>query len=1241
MSKHILLIGVGGTGSHAVDLLYQKVRELGNQAGNKLVAIVFDTDTADIKDITAATAIPLADSRSLGKVVESLDPRFLEDFFPCYTGEEAIRLGKEDGSNYLHQELFKGASQWRKKSYLAFMNLMANRDKRAAFEGAIEKLMADGGSDALYEIYTVASLAGGTGSGSFIPITLYAKKYMKRFGAEARTHAMLACPDIYEKSLSKDQDQVTKVYANAYAILRELNAMNQVAFGNNKPSIGGAQTAPIRFKLGSEDNPYLGLLFDSEREEYWTPSAIPFHKIYLLDKLVGLSSVKAHDGIMASALYTLLCTDIGLAFDTTDSNLEAVRSAADRHNAVYAGVSAAELRYPLDDVVDFMAHKEAEEAAAGQWTAIARDVEEAIDGKRKAVLEQGKPFMLKDGEYASEVITATDNVLRMDTVPGLPYLLRRGLYNVVQNGDKAEYVEYLAPYITSLKRYFKEQLICDAATALKNITPKDMSKKLGLFASADDKEAERVNFVNLLDKVYANLAEYYRNAVEVIRSRHRSLSDAILPLGSDKDVLANKELSLVYNLLSKNGKYIHPVSAYVQLCKLKLALKAETAGCTEWDCLSSYDDNFVIPTDFLKTKDPVPAGDDAKLSLKNSQYAAAAEDRLDIFRQLGPDGYKAKKSDVYADSAVLVKDAEELAEALFAEAEKQLKCKVFATIEKRVDILIDQYRDFFRSFEEGRKNLVLDTERALTANEGAEDVIYVGASAEDKLAAYKDYQGSRDFSEADLIDMDHTAGKSVFDLAHAKGKAVVNEEAASEIGTAGLFSSLVEAYTALIKKSSYYKDQSQKGILQILVEQEKKKAATEDAVYDRIGSIFRNMYEKAKPSLRVATAKENAVILLSTHTAQYLYENAKTMGLNTNDNSLKTYVELFIQKAGMNGVDIAIGSRVHSHMISITRKVDNIQPMEIDKINEIGRDPTYFNQYRKALSMKYTQNTDMWNPHLGMEIHKHGYLPYINPEYEKEYNDKLAKALLYMILAGKISYQFLPRSTQKVFWIMKDGKSKMMMHKGIPVSEKNLSALLSWLRMEDDLVEDYSAAFDRMVKEECQKLPLMITRSSKKELLAAITRAPLVSKLRENIFGNVNGVTSSDKRLNLSMLEFAYTIKTSEEASSDCDDGEKILKIGYETLMAFCNHRVASDDLESKLDINYWQVQKFVNAFYNDDTTQAQAEPMEYTKAVFAWANSNGYFRIPDAEGNYFDIDVAALAKAETDDTPAPTEPTV
>ena len=106
--KNILLIGVGGTGSKTVDTLFQKVKELGRQNDNNISAIVFDTDAGDIKKIECAVPIPMADNASVGTICDRIGTEFIKEWFPC--DDKAIRS----------QEMFRGASQWRKKSYLFF-----------------------------------------------------------------------------------------------------------------------------------------------------------------------------------------------------------------------------------------------------------------------------------------------------------------------------------------------------------------------------------------------------------------------------------------------------------------------------------------------------------------------------------------------------------------------------------------------------------------------------------------------------------------------------------------------------------------------------------------------------------------------------------------------------------------------------------------------------------------------------------------------------------------------------------------------------------------------------------------------------------------------------------------------------------------------------------------------------------------------------------------------------------------
>lgn len=284
--KNILLIGVGGTGSNAVDILTQKRKEFGNQTDNRITSIVFDTDAGSVENISAATVIPMTDNASVGTICDRIGTQYLREWFPCddtWVDYKSVRA----------QEMVRGASQWRKKSFLAFVNLMNKPMARNTFINALESMVANPGASC--EVYVISSVAGGTGSGSFIPIALYTKRYLRKcLGKDPIVNAMIALPDIYADSQTPDNK--VKVYANAYAILRELNAINLVAHNFNDDN-KTEKKAPVKFRIGDPREPNVGVLFDSEDEQYWTPEAAPFTQIFILDRIPGLKSISAHDNL--------------------------------------------------------------------------------------------------------------------------------------------------------------------------------------------------------------------------------------------------------------------------------------------------------------------------------------------------------------------------------------------------------------------------------------------------------------------------------------------------------------------------------------------------------------------------------------------------------------------------------------------------------------------------------------------------------------------------------------------------------------------------------------------------------------------------------------------------------------------------------------------------------------------------------------------------------------------------------
>ena len=114
--KSVLILGVGGTGSRAVNMLQKKINRMGKQEDVNIVSVVLDTNMADEKNIDTATIVSLSDNVTVRTVRERLGAKVCDDWFPT-------------DPQFDTNNISIGAGQWRKQSYLAFLNAMAGKQK--------------------------------------------------------------------------------------------------------------------------------------------------------------------------------------------------------------------------------------------------------------------------------------------------------------------------------------------------------------------------------------------------------------------------------------------------------------------------------------------------------------------------------------------------------------------------------------------------------------------------------------------------------------------------------------------------------------------------------------------------------------------------------------------------------------------------------------------------------------------------------------------------------------------------------------------------------------------------------------------------------------------------------------------------------------------------------------------------------------------------------------------------------
>lgn len=1228
--KNILLIGVGGTGSKTVDTLFQKVKELGRQNDNNISAIVFDTDAGDIKKIECAVPIPMADNASVGTICDRIGTEYIKEWFPC--GDKAIRS----------QEMFRGASQWRKKSYLAFLNLMNKPKFRSAFVSTLEKMTLD--PSAPCEVYIISSVAGGTGSGSFIPIALFAKRYLrKNLGKSPIINAMIALPDIYAESQTPENN--TKIYANAYAIFRELNAINLVSRGYNKGEQLKKKT-PIRFRIGNPQEPNLGVLFDSMDKSFWTPEAAPFTQVFVLDKIPNVTSVTAHNIVLANSLYSLICTDIGDKFDSEISNHELLHSQNNGSSAIYAGISTSEIRFPKETVLDYIAHKKTVMACEGEWLTLHKAVESKIRENEIAAKEMGRAYTMGDGGYAKIVLEELENDVENNDSK-INDIVDRGTCVYDENGAKDTTTNTAEAYFEKLNRTLNKKI------------PQTIIRKEAIEKSFSEKASDKIAPDTVCEcamDAKRELLGYFTECVDSVKRMKTSLSDAIISLDKRKDFLANKELSLVNGILMQDGKYLHPVTAIVQLSRLRVklcdAIKKEDVDFADAlrkreisDIPAKY---LTLDSDFSEGESEDGESKKSRISFKKSAYVDMKELRFMNICSNADEYREIKRSDRNADCYALKVDALSILENLKSAATKQLKYIIFTNMARAIDSLIAKYRAFFVRFEKEKVNLEESTKDVKRRDCGVVDsVINIYSSMEEKDKIFKNViEAAGPATDKEIAETDDVVGKGVFlnvfssACAEANQGQEFNDKDASAIRS--LFDNMINAYKLSIKVSDGYAEIDNYNVVEAI------KASCNDnpgKLADRLKTFFSTACETAKPSIKIdnredlgdVVAPSNVtVFMMSTNTGRYIKRNADIFDIrlpadqSKEGKIIEACAEQFIRLySGDDTARVAVVDTMPDNVLYCTGEIMDISPLRVAKFNELGEDNLYFTHYQKAIYNWKHYETEMWNPHLGDNLHLRGYLPYMNEKMEKIEDDKMVKALFYGFWFNRlISAKRIGRSTNKnVFYnIDREGRrNAIKTTDGMDITLENAAQLIKWLRNQDDLINEWSAKFDEEINAMKNNLPNIPSDTQIGDLQRKITTCEYMDLLNmtlftdDTYFGSVEGkeIKIPSKKKGPSIIEFAYLVKTSEESLRDCDDAERILSVAYDVFLDICSFRANPElFLDRFIRIYSEELAKvFEGLLSTKMVLREEKNCLSYVEQFASWLNSSKVFQnISDAK---------------------------
>lgn len=564
MNAPTLIVGLGGIGSKIALRVADMVTEEQRQ---RIGFAVFDTDVNELAGIKEKNpfihAIQTSTKLSVGEYL-NIDTHARDTWFPV----NAILNSKT---------LTEGAGQVRAISRLAFETAVRS-GKMEELHRAIEDLYRLEGEEyqQALRVIIVSTLAGGTGSGLILPVSLYIKNYLAtRFRQSANiSRGFFILPEVLYHVITGEAER-NNLKSNAYATLREIDAF----------LMKGDSTLPDRFK--DSVTMKFPSVSSGEFEEY---NVRPFDFCFLFDgqnsdgkKLDEFSSYLDH---AANCIYAMSIGPMNKRSNSSEDNT--IRKlVSERGRNRYAGAGTSMLIYPKDVVKKYLALNWAKECVSEEWLMFDRAFKDMVrnnaemrrNGLHTSDIKESKNYINsveseanKKNPFARAIMESCNEYDENGvTVRGFKWdiYLDRLENRITQDNDSSTVAEL-------------DELQSSAMMNISNIEP----------GKTEDVESAFVD-------AYNSVIIYRGTAVKRCSEMARTLAYSIFRSNS-VDVLKSKDDFCLekYMRNSSNGDFIHPCAVRYFLYKVEesmtrtiAALKQEVEAEEEY--FAHYEDNVL------------------------------------------------------------------------------------------------------------------------------------------------------------------------------------------------------------------------------------------------------------------------------------------------------------------------------------------------------------------------------------------------------------------------------------------------------------------------------------------------------------------------------------------------------------------------------------------------------------------------------------------------------------------------
>jgi len=1265
-----LFVGLGGTGG-------QVLMKLNNLLDDKQKAkahmIYIDLDKGDAEKLEAKgmETVVISSSDTVRDVIARLGPNDgVSDWIPTAENDKEFLSSKTDD----------GASQYRIKSRLCLANFLQNRNNKLA--KLLTKLCTVGKevSDETLRVMIVSSVAGGTGAGTFIQVALYIREFFrKNKHKDVNIMGLFACPDLYVKTLGNkpgDRTNLENMYANAYAAIRELNAMNLAVSTGGLEMIAPGYGKTINIKIHTRSE---GKLFDPKDEKFLdNANNKPFNLLYFVDSANEeggvLTNINQYYAVMADIVYTRLYSPIEESIRSGESNELGPHSKFP--TAIYGSAGYGRIIYPYKDIIRYLAVRRTADEVGGEWFSF-EDAWHTYCTQQQAIAnDSGEIWKATKDERALQFVTEMESRLKSKNSP-VRFL--RGMMKVKDSEkDRAsQYMAKLKAAMTSANglddstdgQYARctEERIKNARTEMCNSYQIMVDGQNG----KDPLEA-----LKGASTAISNVTNFGAEVLKNLAGSAFSMANKIIPQNETSVASAEKSkdaLNLFHGLLSVDGTPVHPLAARYLLYKLKNLLKKE---------LSVGDPEVTISLAIDKLQnacDPKP----------NDGVTVTVSDRIEQIEKAFwlPNMQAASALKAFNDEFLdVINDVTDAANAAFIS-------NVCGRILEYVEELIEQYEGLFDNLEQYKLDLdqMVRTERVFNNRAADNRCIFVNASTEAKAYIYERDPLTLNALEAGDRAIASAAGLGIYNallertwkkIDARKNQKALQYTADEEVDTysdmKGIFQDVINIYTKHLQEKAPH---LQVSVVDALVSQccleegIDRKKLSDPALKRRMRTAFedviRDMIAKSFPML--AYDPHNADTYYqsedgNTETKSYMHIGMKpsvledllqVYGENDSSSAKEAFEEVFAPTKGLT-----VNDNYDKYTISCFSAVHCLQPTQILKFREDYEDGYYY-YYKKRLAMINSTGCLSFTPHLDKRWHLREAMPYISRCMEMDWHKKTTKAFIYELLNRRFTFTVSGDGIKCFNYKYDDKKPPIFVQwpSDRLVTVNDISRLIEYLEEQDERVEQLNMQFDKMIDR------IMDVLSKNTETAAmyktALTTCPELRNLRENLCSAMNFIAASstkkskkadtptltkerkqalkaasrligcdesvDSLVNVKntlggLLQVAWLVHRSEERQGrDKDYGEAIIECALEIVEKLCRTLFGENVAENTAEITDYKdlynsiIEKFMEAFVkyqllqsNSFTTAKLEKIVDPEKGNGEYTLYNRYLLIPN-----------------------------